>query len=94
MDRAARLARGVNLTGWLNYNGGTPMTTADMDVIRGSDLTHVRLTVDPPWLLTRYRSAAFVEQSFAQLDAALDLLLAHDIAVIVDLHAYRRTGRR
>lgn len=86
-SRYARLTRGVNVTGWFQFNAIWPFTVTDAQLLKSIGFNHVRLNVDPRWLLTRYNSSTFVGQTLANLDAALDLFLTTDLAVMLDLHA-------
>lgn len=89
--RYARLTRGVNLTGWFSEGGDfsrTPIGAPDMQIIASGGLRHVRLPVDPRWLLPHYTRAPAIQQTLADLDGAIGLLLGHDIAVVLELHAW------
>lgn len=44
------LARGVNLSHWLTYQGRQPVVQADMAMIRQAGFDHVRIPFDPVFL--------------------------------------------
>jgi hypothetical protein len=89
--RYARLTLGVNLVGWFSEGGDIPFTPigpSDAQIMAESGLRHVRLPVDPRRLLALYTSPAAIAQTLAELDAAVDLLVGHGIAVVLELHAW------
>lgn len=88
-ERLERLGRGVNLGGWFSQATITPehlatfVTRDDARQIRALGFRHVRLPFDPAGVLD---GSAGSDARLVALDDALDLLLAEDLAVIVDLH--------
>lgn len=91
--RFARLARGINLSHWFaqarSYDQAhltSYMTRDDIALIAGLGFAHVRLTLNPVPLLDPADPDRLNGAYLATLDAALDMILAHDLAVIVDPH--------
>lgn len=96
VDRLARLARGINLSHW--YAQSTVghyrpehvdrwITKQDVERIRGLGFTYVRLPFDPDLLWTDQADPAKLDPAFvARLDAAIEMTLATDLAVMVDIH--------
>ena len=85
--RLARLERGVNITRWFNEWGRKPpsadyLSDADLQEMRGLGFRLVRLVVDPEYLWRPDRDG-LDPAVLADLDSAIDRLLAHDLAVIV-----------
>lgn len=91
--RFAKLARGINLSHWFaqasRYERDhfeSYITAEDVQLIKAMGFAHVRFTLNPVILLNEHDPAALHKQNQAYVDAALDMLLEHDLAVIVDLH--------
>ena len=87
-ERLARLRYGVNLTRWFNEWGRKPRFTdhfsdADLAAIRALGFRVVRLAVDPQYLYRPDKPGLLEPAVLADLDSAVDRLLAHDLAVIV-----------
>jgi aryl-phospho-beta-D-glucosidase BglC (GH1 family) len=85
-SRYARLALGVNLSDWFQPRN-VSITVTDVESLKATGFTHVRLPIDPRSLLSRYSSAALIQQTFEKLDAALELLVGRGLAVTIDVHA-------
>ncbi|HRE53385.1 MAG TPA: cellulase family glycosylhydrolase [Candidatus Competibacter sp.] len=88
-ELAPALRRGVNLSHWLQYQGRQPITAADMAAIRQAGFDHVRLPFDPErlgWKPDGQGVAAESWPGLIELDQAIDLALAADLAVILDFH--------
>jgi endoglucanase len=92
VERVARLGKGVNLSHWFWLPEGGAFADAkyfskdDAAALRAAGLTHVRLPIDPgrfftggPGVLTRAHMRKLVE--------AVDMILAADLAVVIDVHA-------
>ena len=83
------LARGVNLSHWLQYDGRQPVTVDDMSLIRKAGFDHVRIPVDPVYLGWN-PDAIFINISqfnlLNRLDQAISMALAADLEVILDVH--------
>lgn len=97
-ERLARLARGVNLSHWFAQNIGndcrpeyldTWVTARDAERIRALGFTYVRLPFNPNLLQRDPHLAQPTDldaDMLARLGRAIDLLLAADLAVMVDVH--------
>lgn len=96
--RFAKLARGINFSHWFaqvyDPKGYTPahfdsyITDADIDLVRDLGFTHVRLSVEPKPMLDWDQPGELKADYVAHLDAAIDKILARNLAVIVDIHAH------
>jgi endoglucanase len=91
-DRFARLARTVNVSSWFwlipspdPVHLQTYLSDADVDAIHGMGFTAVRLAINPKFLFHVATPNAPDASVLRYLDAALDRLVAHDLAVIVDM---------
>src|SRR5680860_227002 len=92
-DRIDRLARGFNLTGWLD-NEDT-VTRPDMTVLAGlraRGFTHIRLPIAPEKFMQPFTAPSPVARNLAQLDDALDRLHDLGFSVSLDLHSGDRLG--
>ncbi|MBN1965233.1 MAG: cellulase family glycosylhydrolase [Anaerolineae bacterium] len=91
--RFAHLARGINLPGWFWYGPDSlaqverVFTAADFELIRGMGFTHVRVPVDLNFLLDENDPDLLNDDALSVFDRALADMLAHDLAVIVDIHS-------
>lgn len=98
--RLARLARGINLAHWFSGASLNPIhlqaaiTQEDIEVIKRLGFRHVRLPLDPEFLLDETTASPLSEERLSYLDAALDLILLHGLAVIVDFHPQEAFKRR
>lgn len=91
--RVARLRRGINLSHWFaqahSYDQAhfqSYITREDIQLIRSLGFGHVRFTLNPVILLDEADPGTLNAANLGYVDAALDLILAEDLAVIVDLH--------
>jgi endoglucanase len=91
--RFARLTRGINLSHWFaqarSYDKAhlqSYITVEDIRLIRSIGFAHVRFTLNPVILLDEQNPARLNPEYQGFLDAALDMMLGQDLAVIVDLH--------
>jgi hypothetical protein len=93
--RLARLRRGINLSHWFAQSPGgdysaahlqTHTTARDVALIRRVGFDHVRFTVEPSPLFDEANPSQPNAEYLAQLDRALDTLLASGLAVIIDIH--------
>jgi Cellulase (glycosyl hydrolase family 5). len=91
-DRLARLARGINMSHWFAQ---APFSRATLQSRHAADefrtlrrvgLSHVRLPLDPYVLFSERNPARLDPDRLPLLDAALDMILRADLAVIVELH--------
>jgi endoglucanase len=96
-QRAAHLRRGVNLSGWFSqFADGrtltheqfvTAVTPADLALIRAMGFDHVRLCVDPQPMFHALQADRIASPYLASLDAAVNMIMAHDLAVEIDIQA-------
>jgi aryl-phospho-beta-D-glucosidase BglC (GH1 family) len=93
--RAARLARGVNLSHWFaGAYGDAPRldvdsgftTVEDLRKIRALGFRHVRLPVAPEPMCHESDPERIEGPALDALDRALDAIAAESLAVIIDLH--------
>jgi endoglucanase len=90
--RLAALARGFNLTGWLDSEPAQrpdPTTLADL---RMRGFTHVRLPVTAEFLMPAFSQPGWVAWASAELDRALERLFTIGFAVSIDLHPGEKFG--
>ena len=85
-DRLARLARGFNLTGWLDRDAPQRPDPAALGALRARGFTHVRLPLKLELLAPELTSVSRADQGWAELDLALEDLLARGFAVSLDMH--------
>jgi endoglucanase len=91
-ERLARLAKGVNLSHWFWLPEGGAFADPkyfskdDAAALKSAGITHVRLPIDPgrfftggPGVLNRANTKKVID--------AVDMILAADLAVVVDVHA-------
>jgi len=80
-----RLARGLNLSHWFEYERGQGLNAAEMRQLKALGLDHVRIPVDPVvggWHPLRGGKLAFL----GELQAAADMAMAAGLEVVIDLH--------
>jgi endoglucanase len=97
--RFAQLERGINLSHWfaqvLGAAGYTRehllghTTVEDAALIKRLGFRHVRLSVDPLPMMSADSAGIVRGEHLAQLDRAVRMLIAQDLAVIVDVHPQR-----
>ena len=92
-SRLARLRHGINLSHWFAQSSDYSKahlelhTTADdIALIKSIGFDHVRLTVEPAPLFYGEDPSRLKDDYLKYLDNALDMILAHGLAVIVDIH--------
>jgi len=92
--RLDQLEQGINIGGWLalgkSYdpnNVQSFITDYDIKQIKNLGFDHVRLPVNPIYLLDENQPTQLKAQYLGYLDRALDQISAQGLAVIVDLHA-------
>jgi endoglucanase len=91
--RLATLARGFNLTGWLE--GPTPRAP-DERALAGllrRGMTHIRLPVTPEKLSEAFSRRDQIDAQLKTLDYAIDRLIGLGFGVSLDLHPGDRIGR-
>ena len=91
--RLGHLARGFNLTGWLDNVTARPPDQAVLARLRTRGFTHVRLPVTAERLMEAFSSGDVVARQLLDLDQALGILLDLGFAVSLDLHPGDRLGR-
>ncbi len=94
--RLARLRHGVNLSGWFaqvyDKQGYTKehfqswTTPDDIALIKAMGFDHVRLGVNPQPMFNSVHPDQISAEYLAQLDAAMQMALDRDLAVIIDIH--------
>jgi len=91
-DRLVRLSRGVNLAHWFWWMQGkdaehkilrTKYSAGDFAQMRAAGIRYIRLTIDPALYFDEKNPGQLKAEFLPDLDAALDLMSAHDLAVIV-----------
>ena len=92
-QRLAALARGFNLPGWLDGSATRRPDIGTLAALHRRGFTHVRLPVTPERLMAAFSAPADVARDRAELDAALDRLLAIGFSVSLDLHPGERLSR-
>jgi endoglucanase len=95
--RARTLRHGINLSHWFQAGGDpagltqqhfdTAVTDADLALVTAMGFDHVRLCVNPAPLFRRGQADLLPEDYIAFLDAAVQKILAHGLAVELDIHA-------
>lgn len=101
--RLANLKRGINVSHWfaqaLDPRGytqehlATHVTTADLALIKSLGFDHLRLSVDPASIWRHEEPLVIAPERLEALVQAVTTILAHDLAVIVDVHpssAYKK----
>jgi len=86
LARLATLARGFNLTSWLD---ASPLRRPDMAVLtrlHARGFTHVRLPVTAEFLMDAFSGAQEIARQSAELDRAIDGLIAIGFGVSLDMH--------
>lgn len=93
--RIDRLAKGVNVTRWFWLSEDTSaehyrtyLSDAQMQAIRSAGFRHVRLPIEPKLLLDEYHPTELDADLTGYLKDAVRRFIAHDLAVIVDIHAW------
>ena len=94
--RAARLRHGINLSNWFAQASNndysrthleTHTTAKDIALIKSLGFDHVRFTIEPAPLFNEWDDPSKLNQEYLKyLDTALDVILAQNLAVIVDIH--------
>jgi endoglucanase len=92
-ERFAKLARGINLTGWFWYAPETDVDVenrfhdADFQLIHDLGFTFVRVPIDLDFVMDEGQDDLLDPEKLALLDSGIQRLLDHDLAVVVDLHS-------
>ncbi|MGA2302007.1 MAG: cellulase family glycosylhydrolase [Candidatus Acidiferrum sp.] len=95
-ERAEHLRRGINLSEWFaqvfDPKGYTKehfeswTTAEDIALVKGMGFDHVRLSVNPQPLWQTNHADDLNAEYLGYLDAAVKMILAQDLAVILDMH--------
>lgn len=91
------LARGVNLSHWLTYQGRQPIVQADMNLIREAGFDHVRIPFDPGflgWQPDARGGQSAVLPQIGKLDAAVELAIQSGLVAILDFHPAESLKKR
>lgn len=96
-EHAAPLRRGINLSNWLLAEGNPPaitqqhfdtaITGQDLALIRAMGFDYVRLCIDPGPMLQHGHADQIPPEYLGYLDTAVKMILAHGLAVDMDIHA-------
>jgi len=93
LGRLEKLTKGINLSHWFsqsnNYSNqhlDTYDTARDAVLIKSLGFHHVRFTFNDATVVDRENPAVLNAQKMKRFDAAMDMLLAANLAVIVDFH--------
>jgi len=94
--RAAHLRHGINTSSWFaqvfdpkgytKEHFETSTTEQDIALIQSMGFDHVRLSVNPQPMLTRGNAEAIPAEYLGYLDAAVNMIVHHGMAVVIDLH--------
>lgn len=94
-ERFARLAKGVNITRWFWLNDDQSaghyrdyVSDAQLEAIRAAGFTHVRLVIEPLYLFDLNAPDDPDRVMLDAIEAAVERILSHDLAVIVDIHGW------
>lgn len=94
-SRSMRLKRGINLSHWFAQAPGKDYSKShlasftnsqDLSLIKSLGFDHVRFTVEPELLFDSSDASTLKTEHLRDFDQALDLILAQDLAMIVDIH--------
>ena len=91
-QRAERLRRGINLSGWFAQLSDSPqardngyMTVLDIQRLKRLGFDHVRLSIDPAPLIDTVQNGALRPDAMAKLDKAVDDLTGAGLNVVLDV---------
>src|SRR5919202_493103 len=93
--RFARLRHGINLSHWFSQSPNrdyskahlqTHTTAQDIALIERMGFDHVRFPIEPAPLFNPTDPGVLNAEYLRYLDHALDMILAHRLAVIIDIH--------
>jgi len=93
-ERAEHLRRGVNLSSFYAQTRDLSqarldayMSVADMQALKAMGFDHVRLSINPAFLIANAKTGALRDGAMAQLDKTVGQLLDAGLNVILDIHA-------
>jgi aryl-phospho-beta-D-glucosidase BglC (GH1 family) len=94
--RAAHLRHGINLSEWFaqvydpkgytKEHLDTWTTASDIALIKSMGFDHVRLSVNPQPMMRHNLADQIPPEYLGYLDSAVKMILAHGLAVIIDMH--------
>jgi endoglucanase len=84
--RLKRLARGYNLTGWLDRNPSRVPDETLLASLNSKGFNHVRLPIDGEALMPMFAAPDVRHDKLVALDRAVTKLLGFGYAVIIDMH--------
>jgi endoglucanase len=99
-SRLERLTQGINAAHWFAQAELTAdhfqnrIQPEDIQLIQQIGFRHIRLPLDPTILFNEEQPEQLNSENLPYVDAALDEILAADLAVIVDLHPRSEFKRR
>ena len=95
--RALTLRHGINLSDWFQASGDpaglteqhfdAAITDDDLALIKAMGFDHVRIAINPAPLFRRGQADQLPVDYLAYLDAAVNKVLSHGLAVELDIHA-------
>ena len=95
--RAQNLRHGINLSNWFQAGGDpagltqqhfdTAITDDDLALIKAMGFDHVRIAINPAPLFRRGQADQLPADYLGYLDTAVNKVLAHGLAVELDIHA-------
>jgi endoglucanase len=91
--RLALLARGFNLTGWLDGADTRRPDQRLLAELHRRGFSHVRLPVTPERLMEVFSAAKGIGRDLEELDRAVDTLIGLGFGVSLDMHPGERLGR-
>ena len=93
-ERAEHLRRGVNLSSFYAQTRDLSqarldayMSVADMRALKAMGFDHVRLSINPAFLIANPKTGALRETPMAQLDKTVQQLMDAGLNVVLDIHA-------
>jgi endoglucanase len=92
-SRVGLLARGFNLTSWLDSLPARPPDRAVLARLHARGFTHIRLPVTAEHIIDAFSSPDAVARQMLELDQALAALIVLGYGVSLDLHPGQRLGR-
>lgn len=91
-ERLARLSKGINTSHWFAQAEVSPerwrtyITADDIRLIREMGFNHIRLSLNPEALFIEDDPGRLIAEHAEILDDAIEMILAENLAVIIDLH--------
>jgi len=93
-ERAEHLRRGVNLSSFYAQTRDLSqarldayMPVADMRALKAMGFDHVRLSINPAFLIANSKTGALRDTPMAQLDKTVQQLMDAGLNVVLDIHA-------